>query len=177
MNRLACFLACTLSASLAHAAPDAAKQALIDRVLQLWHPENVAVMMVQRPAADAVQQSRIALQGRVSAEKRDAVLKDIVGEAQRYVDAATPLAQQAAGHQLPLTVARQLDAQFSAEELRQLVQLLESPVKRKFEQFLPQAEKALGEAVTAEAGAAIQPRLQAMTEAVGLKLRAASMAP
>jgi hypothetical protein len=40
-----------------------AKQALIDKLLTLWHPEQVAQMMVNRPAADAVQHSRIALQG------------------------------------------------------------------------------------------------------------------
>lgn len=153
------------------------KQKLIDRVLQLWHPETVSLVMVQRPAADALQQARIALQGRVSAEKRDATLKDIATDAQRYVDEATPLAQAAAQRQLQPTVGAMLARQFSEEELRQLIALLEAPVKKKFEQLVPQMEKALGEGVSADAGPAIQPKLQAMTQAIGLKLRAATIVP
>lgn len=153
------------------------QQALIERVLQLWHPEHVVLAMVQRPAADALQQSRIALQGRVGAEKRDQTLKAITADAQRYIDEATPLAQAAAQRQLPSAVAARLAEQFSVEELRALVAMLESPVKRKFEQFVPQAERALGEQVTADVGAQIQPRLQAMTESIGTKLRTAAMVP
>jgi len=66
---------------------------------------------------------------------------------------------------------------FSDDELRQLIALLESPLKKKFEQLVPQFERAFGEKVAAESRAAIDPKLQAMTQAVGLKLRAASIAP
>src|SRR5881394_256616 len=92
------------------AAQDAAsseKQKLVQKVLALWHLEDAAVVMVQRPAADAMQQARIAL--------------------------------------------------------------LESPVKKKFEQMLPQFERAFGEKIAAESRAAIDPKLQAMTQSVGLK--------
>lgn len=165
-------------AATAHAAEvTAAKQALIDQVMQLWHAESVVLVMVQRPASDALQQARIALQGRVSADKRDATLKDMAPDAQRYIDEATPLAQAAARHQLPATVGATLASQFSEDELRQLVALLESPVKKKFEQWVPQMERALGEKVSEEAGPAIQPKLDAMKQAIGLKLRAASMTP
>jgi hypothetical protein len=161
-----------------HAAePSATQQALVDQVMALWHAENVVLVMVQRPASDALQQARIALQGRVSADKRDAALKEMAPDAQRYIDEATPLAQAAARRQLPATVGATLASQFSEDELRQLVALLESPVKKKFEQLAPQMERALGDKVSEEAGPAIQPKLDAMKQAIGLKLRAAAMLP
>ena len=44
----------------------------------------------RKPAADALQQSRIALQGRVGAEKRDQTLKAITVDAQRYIELKLP---------------------------------------------------------------------------------------
>jgi hypothetical protein len=174
--------ALTLSASLlcnavqAQQSPDA-RQALVDKLLTLWHVDDVAVVMVQRPAASAMEQARIALQGRVSAEKRERTLKDISVDVQTYVDEATPLARQSAQRLLKPTLSPLLLQQFNDEELRQIIALLESPVKKKFEKIAPQLERTLGEKVAEDSGAAINPKLQTMTQAVGLKLRAASIAP
>lgn len=153
------------------------KAKLVERLLTLWHPEDVVVVMVQRPAADAMQQARIALQGRVSAEKRDATLKDIAADVQKYVDEATPIARDAARRQLANSVVPLLQQQFSEDELKQLIAMLESPLKKKFEQMIPQMERALGEKVAGESRAAIDPKMKEMTQAVGLKLRAATVAP
>ncbi len=153
------------------------RQALVDKLLSLWRVEDVAVVMVQRPAASAMEQARIALQGRVSQEKRDRTLKDISSDVQTYVDEATPIARDSAQRLVRPTLSPLLLAQFSDEELRQIIALLESPVKKKFEKLVPDLERALGEKVAEDSGAAINPKLQTMTQAVGLKLRAASIAP
>ncbi len=160
----------------AHAEPDD-KQKLVQRVLALWHLEDSAVVMVQRPAADAMQQARIALQGRVSAAKQEATLRDIATDLQKYVDEATPTVRDSATRLKAPTLAPLLAQNFSDDELRQLIALLESPVKKKFEQLVPQLERAFGERLAAESRAAIDPKLQAMTQNVGLKLRAATMTP
>ncbi len=157
--------------------PSEAKARLVERVLTLWHPEELAIVMVQRPAADALQQARIALQGRVSAEKRDATLKDMASDVQKYLDEATPVARENAKRAMATTVVPMLNQHFSEDELKQLITLLESPLKKKFEQLLPQMERALGEKVAQDSRAAIDPKLQAMTHAVGLKLRGATVAP
>jgi hypothetical protein len=162
------------------AAQDAAsseKQKLVQKVLALWHLEDAAVVMVQRPAADAMQQARIALQGRVSAAKQEATLRDIATDLQKYVDEATPIVRDNALRLKTPAVAPLLAQSFNDEELRQLIALLESPVKKKFEQMLPQFERAFGEKIAAESRAAIDPKLQAMTQSVGLKLRGATMTP
>ncbi|HEX6707665.1 MAG TPA: DUF2059 domain-containing protein [Albitalea sp.] len=159
----------------AQAAED--KAALVQRVLALWHLEDVAIVMVQRPAADALNQARIALQGRVVAVKQEATLKDIAGDIQKYVDEATPIVRDKAVALKAPTLAPLLAKNFSEDELRQLIALLESPVKKKFESLLPQFERAYGEKVAADSRAAIDPKLQAMTQSVALKLRGATMTP
>ncbi|HEX5355229.1 MAG TPA: DUF2059 domain-containing protein [Aquabacterium sp.] len=177
-NRLAVatlLSACVATPVWAQSADGKAK--LIDKLLTLWHPEDVVVMMVQRPAADAVQQARIALQGRVTAERRDATLKDMAVDVQKYINEATPIALDTARRQLASSVVPILQQQFSEEELKQIIAMLESPVKKKFEQMIPQMERALGEKVVAESRAAIDPKMQALTQAVGLKLRAATTTP
>lgn len=153
------------------------KQKLVQRVLALWHIENEAIAMVQRLAVDAVQQSRIALQGRVSAAKQEAALKDIAVDVQKYIDEATPIVRDNALRLKAPTLAPLLAQNFSEDELRQLIALLESPVKKKFETLVPQLETAFGEKVAAESRAGVDPKLQEMTKNIGLKLRAASMAP
>lgn len=180
-----CLSACALTPAWAqstagNATPNTttpAKAKLIEHLLTIWHPENVVVMMVQRPAADAFQQARIALQGRVSVEKRDATLKDIATDVQKYVDEATPIARDSAKKELANTVVPMLQQQFSEEELKQLIALLESPLKAKFEQLIPQMEKALGEKVVADSRALIDPKMQELTKTVGTKLRVATVAP
>lgn len=171
----AALLACCSLA--AHAQASAEKQKLIDRVLTLWKVEDAAVIMVQRPAADAMQQAGIALQGRVSAEKHKATMKDIATDVQKYIDEATPIVKTNATKLKTPTIGPLLAQNFSEEELRQLIALLESPVKKKFETLLPQFEKAYGEKIAAESRASIDPKLQKMTQDVGLKLRAATVAP
>jgi hypothetical protein len=180
IKRSLVILSFAAAAGHALAAPPAAaddKQKLIQRVLQLWHPEDTAIMMVQRPAIDAMQQARIALQGRVSAQKQEATLKDISTDIQKYVDEALPIAKGNAEKLKAPTLAPMLAQNFNEDELRQLIALLESPIKKKFEALVPQLERGFGEKIASESRAAIDPKLQAMTQAVGLKLRGATMTP
>lgn len=153
----------------------AEKQKLIDHVLALWHVEDTAIMMVQRPAIRAMEQSRVVLQGRVAPAKQESTLREVSGDIQKYVDEATPIAKASASKLKGPTLAPLLAQNFSEDELKQLIALLESPIKKKFEQLVPQLEKAFGEKVQQDAAPAIDPKLKAMTESVGLKLRAASM--
>lgn len=174
----ACVLSCATQAqSQGDAKSTESKARLIERVLNLWHPEDLSVLMVQRPAADALQQARIALQGRVSAEKRDAAIKGMAPDVQKYIDEATPVVRENAKRAMASTVVPMLSQNFSEDELKQLIVLLESPVKKKFEQLLPQMERSLGEKVAHDSRAEVDPKLQALTQAVGLKLRAATVAP
>jgi uncharacterized protein len=164
------------AAASAQQAPSAEKQKLVQRALALWHVEDAAVAMAQRPAAEAVQQARIALQGRVPAAKQESTLKEMAPDVQKFVDEVTPIVRDNAVRLKEPVLGPLLAQNFSEEELKQLIAMLESPVKKKFEQLVPQLERAYGERIAADSRAAVDPKLQAMTQAVGSRLRAASIA-
>ncbi len=153
------------------------KEALAQRVLALWHIEDTAITMAQRPATDALMQARVALQGRVSAQKQEEALKSIVGNVQKYINETTPIVKAEGLRQKEPTLGPLLQQNFSQEELQQLIALFESPVKKKFETLVPQFERALGEKVAENSRAEVDPKLQALSKDIGMKMRAAIMSP
>ena len=166
--------------SLAHAqasapAPiDAEKQKLIDHILTLWHPENGVVLAVQRPASETMEKAHIALQqSRMPADKIDKNMKDVSIDVQKYVDTATPIATASAKKHMATSVVPLLAQNFTNDELKQLIALLESPVKAKFEKLVPLVNTTLGKQVQDDVGPTINKDIDAMTQAVGTKLRIA----
>ncbi|MES2257375.1 MAG: DUF2059 domain-containing protein [Pseudomonadota bacterium] len=148
-----------------------AKQELVHKVLALWQIDSIGQSMLQAPVSDAVQQARAMLQGRASTERRDAAMSEIVADAQKFMDEAAPTVRGSAQKLIPTTVAPLLADKFTEDELRQMVAMLESPVKRKFETLLPELQKTLGQGVAADTGAVINPKLQDLKQRIGLRLR------
>jgi hypothetical protein len=156
---------------------DAEKQKLIDRVLVLLHPENAVVGMVRRPAGEALQNSNVALhQAHLTQEKIDKTMKDISADVKLYMDSALPIAVASAKKNSTPSLSPLLAQNFSSEELRQLIALLESPIKAKFEALSPQIERAIGEKVAGEVGPEINKQIATLNQNVGTKLRAATLA-
>lgn len=159
----------------AHAAgADDDKKALVQKVLTLWHIEDTAIIMAQQPATNAMVQAKAGLQGRLTAAQQDTALKDIATDVQKYIDEVTPVVHGIALKQKETTIAPLLMQNFSVEELRQLVAFFESPVKKKFETLLPQFQKTFAEKVAESGRATIDPKIQALSKEVGLKMRAAA---
>jgi len=174
MKKLATVIAAlAIGTSVQAAQVPAAKQELVNRVLQLWHPETISESMLQQPVGDAVQQARVVLQGRVSPEKRDAAMKEIMSDARQFMEENRPAAQASAQKIVGTTVAPMLAERFTEEELRQIIAILESPVKKKFEAMVPELQKKLGEGVAADTRAVIDPRLQDLQQRIGMRLRSA----
>ena len=162
------------AAAPAPAAIDPEKQKLITQILAVWHPENAVISMLQRPAVDAIEKSRIALQqNKLPPEKLDATMKDITGDVQKYVDTASPPVAASARKSLPTTAVPMLAQNFTVDELRQLLALLQSPVRGKFEKLIPQIDQAIGKKVQDEVGADVNKQIQTLNESVGTKLRVA----
>jgi len=157
------------------AAPiDAEKQKLIDKLLTLFHPENEVIIQAQRVGTNAMEQANLGLQGRVSKDRQDKAMKDIGTDVQKYIDTATPLVSSSAKKQVSPSVAPVLAANFSAEELRQIIAMLENPVKAKFEKLVPDMERAVGEKVSADVGPQLNKEIVTLKTNVGLKMRAAA---
>ena len=158
-------------------APDAEKQKAIDRILANVHPENGVIQALQRPAIEAMQKSMIAMQTQhVPKERMEKAMKDIAGDVQHYVEISTPVVTASARKLTSQAVGPILAQNFSADELRQLAAIFESPVKAKFDKLIPQLETAVAEKVTADVAPAINKNIQALTESVGTKLRIATTA-
>ena len=160
-------------AQAASAPASSAKQQLVQRVLQLLHAEGMGLAMLQAPVADALAQANVVLQGRVSVELRDAAMRDISKDAKTFLEQTTPVVKASTKKFIPLTLTPLLTERFTEEELRQLVTILESPVKEKFEKMVPEMKKALGEKVASDTRAVIDPKIKDLTEHIGLRLRTA----
>jgi hypothetical protein len=156
-------------------APDAEKQKVIDRIHAAFHPENGILQVVQRQGLDAMQQSNIALTtAHVSAEHKEKAMKDIGTDVQKYIDTTMPVAIASAKKNTNAAVGPILAQNFTAEELRQIAALLESPLKQKFEKLVPQMETAVAQKVQADISPQVNANVKVMTEAVGTKLRIAA---
>jgi hypothetical protein len=150
-----------------------AKQALVQRVLDKMGLESVGLQMLQAPVADMLRQSRVVVQSRVPADKQDATMKDITAEATKFVEQESAGLRTSTRAIVQSSVAPLLAQKFSEDELKQLAGILESPVLAKFESVVPEMKKAVGENVAKANAAQIQPKMTALQNRVGLKLRAA----
>jgi hypothetical protein len=132
---------------------------------------------VQRQGIDAMQQSSIALQtAHVPKDRSEKTLKEISVDVQKYIDTTMPIAQASAKKNTNPAVGPILAQNFTADELRQIAALLESPLKARFEKLVPQMENAVGQKVQAEIAPQVNANTKTMTEAVGTKLRIAATA-
>lgn len=170
------------SVTTAHAAPPAqstqpaaspAKQELAKKIVQLMHIENLGVTMLQDPVVKAMGQARVTLQARAPAERHEAALRDIADDAKKFMDEATPIVKGSAQKHIPSTVIPLLVERFTEDELRQIISMLESPVKKKFETVVPDIQKSLGEKIAGDTRAVIDPKMENLTQRIGMRLRTA----
>ncbi|RJF99502.1 DUF2059 domain-containing protein [Noviherbaspirillum saxi] len=169
------FAIAMMTAALHVQAASPAKQELVQKVLQLWQIESVGQLMLQEPVNEAVAQARVVLQGRVAPERQEAAMRDITTDAKKFIDETSPVVLGSTKKLVPSTVAPLLAERFSEEELTQIVAILESPVRQKFEAMMPEMQKTLGEKLAADTRPVIDPKLQDLRQRIGLRLRTAAM--
>ena len=163
------------AANAAGSAITPAKQELVQRVLQLWQLDSIGQSMLSEPVTEAVSQARSMLQGRATVEKRDAAMREIAADAKKFIEDTSPMVRTSAQKLSPTTVAPMLAEKFTEDELRQIIAILESPVKKKFETLVPDMQKALGEKLAADTRPAIDPKLEDLRQRIGMRLRTAIM--
>ena len=145
------------------AASSPAKKELVQKILLLQQPEieSVARSIVERPAAQMMQEAGLAMQRQVPPEKREAMGKAIEAEVKKYVDESYPLVRERAIRLAPSTLGAALEEKFNEDELKQLLGWLESPVNKKFQQLGP-VRNAFVQKVLAESVAAVDPKVSAL---------------
>jgi uncharacterized protein len=145
------------------AAPSAAKKELVQKALQLQTAEIEAVArsIVERPAAQMMQEAGLAMQRQVAPDKREAMGRAIEAEVKKYVDEAYPLVRERAIRLAPSTLGAALEEKMTEDELKQLIAWFESPANKKYQQLGP-ARNAFVQKVLSESLAAVDPKVGAL---------------
>lgn len=144
------------------------KKELVARLLVLQQPaiEQAAQTLAEQPALQMMQQASLALQTRIPPEKREAVAKEIQAELKKYADDTMPMVRQQAVKLAPSTIGVLLEQRFSEEELKQLIDIIESPVNRKFLQMGGEMQKTLTDKLVDQTRAAVDPKVKLLEQAI-----------
>jgi uncharacterized protein len=150
----------------------AAKNELVTKILQLQRPaiEGIATALAQQPAQQMMQGASVALQSRIAPDKREAVAKEIQADLKKYVDEVVPLLREKAVKMAPTTIGTLLEEKFTEDELRKLIEIMESPVNKKFSQMNGELQKSLGEKLVADTRSIVEPKVKALDATIGKRL-------
>jgi uncharacterized protein len=156
--------AAALTATLPARAQGAAKKELVQRVLKLQQSEIEAVArnVVERPAAQMMQEAGMHIQRSIPTDKREATGRAVEAEVKKYVDEAYPIVRDRALKIAPTTIGSVLESKMSEEELKLLVAWLESPTNKKFQQLNGEMRTSFIQQLLAEAGPLVDPKLAAL---------------
>lgn len=148
------------------------KDELIGKILTLQRPaiESLAQSLAEQPAARLLEQAGAALPGRVPADRREAVARDIRADARTYAEEVVPIVREKAVQLAPSTVGPILREKFTEDELRQIIAVLESPAWAKFEQLGNDMQQALGAKLVADTRPAVQAKLAVLEQSVSRRL-------
>lgn len=163
---------CGLSFAQSTAASSPAKKELVARLLKIQQPdvEQIARQLAEQPAAQLLGRAGAALPQRVAADKQEAVAKEIQADAKKYADEAVPLVRAAAVKLAPTTIGTMLDKEFTEDELKQIVAMLESPAYLKYIGKADDMQNALLEKLIADTKGSIEPKVKALETSIGKRL-------
>ena len=149
-----------------------AKKELVARILKIQQSaiDNMSLALVQEPLGPLLERADGALAQRVPAEKREAVAKGIQDDARKYVEETTPLVRDRATKMAPAVVGPILEEKFTEDELKQVVQMLESPVLAKFQAAGVDIQRTLAEKVVAETRPQVEQRYRTLEDSIAKRL-------
>ncbi len=176
-RKLLCAMLLALGASAqAQTAVSPAKQALVDKLLLLQQPgiEMAARSIVERPAAQMMQEVGRVLQTQAPADKREALGKNIEADAKRYVDETYPPVRERAIGLAPSTLGAAMADKFTEDELKQLVAWFESPVNKKFQQLSGEMQSSYMQKLMTDVRPIVEPKLRELEQQVRTTLGAAA---
>jgi hypothetical protein len=142
-----------------------AKKELVQRLLRLQQSdiEGFARAVVERPAAQMMREAGLALQQQAAPqEKREATGRAIEAEVRKYIDEAYPIVRDRALKLAPSTIGVVFETKMTEEELRLLVNWLESPTAKKYQQLGAELRNNFSQKLVAEMPGVLDPKLQAL---------------
>jgi uncharacterized protein len=174
--RLACtaLLSTVAAAAMAQGTASPAKKELVQKVLTLQQAgiESLGAGLANQTANQVLQVAGQAM-ARVPADKREALGAELQAEVKKFFDDVAPVLRASAWKNAPGTIGAALEEKFSEDELKVLIAWFESPVSKKYQQLSPELQQSLGQKLIAETRPQIEPKLKALEQVMGSKLRAA----
>ena len=160
----ACSAVLALAAATDAVAEGATKKELVQRVLQAQQAEleTVSRGIVERPAAQMMQDAGLAIQRQVSADKRENTGKAVEAEIRKFVDEAYPLVRERALKLAPSTIGAVLEEKMTEDELKQLVAWLESGANKKFQSLGPDMRNSFVQKVLGDVRPVVDPKVVAL---------------
>ncbi len=155
----------------APAAASPAKKELVQKVLKLQQPgvEAVGTAIAGQTAEQILQAAGQSL-GRVPAERREAVAKEIEADVRKFYGEIEPMLKEQALKLAPAVHAPLLEARFTEDELRQLATWLEAPVARKYAELGGELQASLVQKLAADTRPAVEPKLRALEQTIRKRL-------
>ncbi len=152
------------------------KKELVAKVvaLQVAQAEQLANALAQQgPLQQMMAQAGQVLRSRVPEDKREATGKAMEEAVRGYLKDVQPSLRASLVKNIPTLLGQKLDSSFNEAELKQIVQTLESPVLKRFNQIGGEMQQALVQKVMSENQALLQDKFKAldtrMAELLGLK--------
>lgn len=150
------------------------KGPLIKQFIELQRPgiESLARGLVEQSSAPIAQAGSAYLQAQVPADKREAAAKAADAELKKYFDESYPIVRDKAVQLAPDALGPLMDQSFTADELKQLVAWISSPLSKKYQELNPKMQTALTEKLVAETRSTIEPKMKTLDENVAKALGA-----
>lgn len=130
----------------------------------------------QGPVQQMASQAAQLLRARVAEDKREATGKVIDEALRTYVREVQPALRSSLLKHAPAALGGKLESDFNEAELKQIVQALESPVLRRYNQLAAESQQAWVQKVVKENETLMKERLKAldakMSDALGLRAAA-----
>jgi hypothetical protein len=160
------------------AAVSPAKKELVRKALQLQQAgiESLGTGMANQTAGQVMQMAGPGI-ARAPEDKRRALVADLQGEVRKFQGEIAPILRASATKWAPSTLGTALEEKFSESELKVLIAWLESPVSRKYQEVMPEAQQALTQKIVTETRAQIEPKLKTLEQAMVVKINAATTPP
>lgn len=175
-NRLLASVAIALSLGFASGITHAqTKKELIAKVLQLQQGGvEMLANTVATNTANQIMGAAVRQFGRVPADKREALAKDMQADVRKFLDELAPQLRQAAVKLAPGSLGAAYEEKLSEDELKTIVAWLESPVSKKFQQIGVEQQQAMTQKIVAETKAQVEPKIKALEKVLMSKIDAAA---
>lgn len=151
------------------------KKELVAKILLLQKSqyEQFGNMLAQAPIQQLVQRAALVLRERVPEDKRESTGKAMDVELKAYMNDVAPKLRASAVKHATEVVGGKLESSFNEAELKQIIQYLESPVVKRYNQLGAEFPNALGQKVGTENRALIEARARQLetklADLLGLK--------